>query len=134
MIYGVGTDIVHITRIIKALQHSGEKFEKKILGTQEIEKYLQRKAKSKILGNHFLASRFAVKEAFSKALGLGMRMPMTWHGIQTLNDDSGKPIIITGPLLKEYMVEKQLISHVSITDEVEYSFAFVVVEKMLCVS
>lgn len=91
--------------------------------------YLLRKAKLQILGDHFLAGRFAVKEAFSKALGLGMRRPMTWRGVQTINDADGKPVIITGPDLKKYMEEKKIISHVSITDEVEYSIAFVTLES-----
>jgi holo-[acyl-carrier protein] synthase len=131
MIYGIGTDIIQISRIAKVLERKGEKFEKRILGIQETQSYLRRKEKSKKSGNCFLANRFSAKEAFSKALGLGMKLPITWHGVQILNDDSGKPIIVIGSVLKEYMKKRKLIAHVSITDEIEYSVALVVIEKVL---
>jgi len=129
MIYGIGTDIIQIPRIAAALQRNGDRFAQKILGPQEMEKYLQRKAKVEARGIRFLATRFAAKEAFSKALGLGMKMPMTWRAMQTLNAPSGKPIVVVNPALEEYMQQKGLTAQVSITDEVEYAVAFVIVEK-----
>jgi hypothetical protein len=68
-----------------ALARHGDRFAKKILGPQELEKYLARKAKHPVRGMRFVATRFAAKEAFSKAIGLGMRMPMTWPAAQMLN-------------------------------------------------
>lgn len=85
MIYGIGTDIVQIPRIEAALARNGERFAEKILGSEELEKYRRRKEKFEARGIRFLATRFAAKEAFSKAIGLGMRMPMTWRAMQTLN-------------------------------------------------
>ncbi|GAC1324450.1 MAG: holo-ACP synthase [Collimonas sp.] len=129
MIYGIGTDIIQIARIAAALQRNGDRFAEKILGPQEMEKYLSRKAKVEARGIRFLATRFAAKEAFSKALGLGMKMPMTWRAMQTLNAPGGKPIVVVNPALEEYMQKNGLTAQVSITDEVEYAVAFVIVEK-----
>lgn len=129
MIYGVGTDIIQISRIEAALGRHGDRFAEKILGPEELEKYQRRKAKVAARGIRFLATRFAAKEAFSKAIGVGMHMPMTWRAMQTLNAPSGKPVAVTNGILKEFMEENGLTAHVSITDEAEYAVAFVVVEK-----
>ncbi|HEX8786068.1 MAG TPA: holo-ACP synthase, partial [Telluria sp.] len=77
MIYGIGTDIVQISRVEAAVARSGERFAEKILGPEELVKYHARRARSEVRGLRFLATRFSAKEAFSKAIGLGMRMPMT---------------------------------------------------------
>ncbi|HEY4542398.1 MAG TPA: holo-ACP synthase, partial [Noviherbaspirillum sp.] len=66
---------------------------------------------------------------FSKAIGLGMRMPMTWRAMQTLNASSGKSIVVTSGALKEFMEKNRLTAQVSITDEADYAVAFVIVEK-----
>lgn len=129
MIYGIGTDIIQISRIEAALVRHGDRFAEKILGPEELEKYKRRKAKVAARGLRFLATRFAAKEAFSKALGLGLRMPMTWRAMQTLNAPSGKPIAVTSGALQEFMEQNGLTAQVSITDEAEYAVAFVIVEK-----
>lgn len=129
MIYGIGTDIIQISRIEAALTRNGERFAEKILGPDEMEKYRRRKSKVEARGIRFLATRFAAKEAFSKAIGLGMHMPMTWRAMQTLNAASGKPIAITSGVLKEFMDLHGLTAQVSITDEAEYAVAFVIIEK-----
>ena len=129
MIYGIGTDIIRISRIEAALARNGERFAEKILGPEELEKYRRRKAKVDVRGIRFLATRFAAKEAFSKAIGLGIRMPMTWRTMQTLNAASGKPVAVTSGALKEFMEQNGLTAQVSITDEAEYAVAFVIVEK-----
>ncbi len=129
MIYGIGTDIIRIARIEAALARNGDRFAEKILGPEELEKYRRRKAKVAARGIRFLATRFAAKEAFSKALGLGMRMPMTWRAMQTLNAPSGKPIAVLSGALQEWMEQHGLSAQVSITDEAEYAVAFVIVEK-----
>lgn len=130
MIYGIGTDIIRIPRVEAALKRNGDRFAEKILGPQEMEKYLYRKAKVLARGIRFLATRFAAKEAFSKAIGLGMKMPMTWRAMQTLNAPSGQPIVVTSAALEEFMRVNGLTARVSITDEVEYAVAFVIVEKI----
>ena len=129
MIYGVGTDIMKIDRIAAALERYGDRFAERILGEQELEKYHRRKAKVAARSLRFLATRFAAKEAFSKAIGLGIRMPMTWRSAQILNTPSGKPIVVTSGKLAEFMELNGLTAQVSITDEVEYAVAFVIVEK-----
>ena len=131
MIFGIGTDIVQISRIENAAKKNDNRFSEKVLGADELAIYFDRKAKSDARGLKFLASRFAAKEAFSKALGLGMRMPMTWHALQILNDVEGKPnVVVTGSLLT-WMTEQNLSACVSISDEVEYVVAFVIIERII---
>ncbi len=129
MIYGIGTDIIQISRVEAALARNGDRFAEKILGPEELDKYRQRKAKVEARGIRFLATRFAAKEAFSKAIGLGMRMPMTWRAMQILNAPGGKPVAVTSGALKELMEQNGLTAQVSITDEADYAVAFVIVEK-----
>jgi len=129
MIYGIGTDIVQISRVEAALARSGERFAEKILGPQELEKYHARRARSEVRGLRFLATRFSAKEAFSKAIGLGMRMPMTWRSAQMLNDPSGKPTIVCSGALAEFMQQNKLSAQVTISDEADYGVAFVIVTR-----
>ena len=129
MIYGIGTDIIRIDRIEAALQRHGDRFAERILGPEEMGKYLRRKEKMAARGIRFLATRFAAKEAFSKAVGLGMRMPMTWRTMQVVNAPSGKPMVLTSGLMDEFMKKNELTAQVTITDEAEYAVAFVIVEK-----
>lgn len=129
MIYGIGTDIIQISRIERALERHGDRFAEKVLGPDELIRYRRRKEKVEARGIRFLATRFAAKEAFSKAIGLGMRMPMTWRSMQTLNAPSGKPIVVTAGALEQHMQANGLSAQVSITDEADYAVAFVIVEK-----
>ncbi|MCM1511887.1 MAG: holo-ACP synthase [Oxalobacter formigenes] len=129
MIYGIGTDILQIARLKAALERRGDRLAEKILGPDEMVRYRHRKSRVEVRGLRYLATRFAAKEAFSKAIGLGMRMPMTWRAMQTLNAPGGKPVVVTSGRLKEYMDEKRLIAQVSISDETEYAVAFVIVEQ-----
>ena len=129
MIYGIGTDIVQISRVEAALARNGDRFAEKILGPQELEKYHARRARSEVRGLRFLATRFSAKEAFSKAIGLGMRMPMTWRSAQMLNDPSGKPLIVCSGALAEFMQQNQLSAQVTISDEADYGVAFVIVTR-----
>ncbi|CDG82275.1 holo-ACP synthase [Janthinobacterium agaricidamnosum] len=129
MIYGIGTDICKIPRIEAALARHGERFAQKILGPQELEKYRARSVRSPLRGLRFLATRFAAKEAFSKAIGLGIHMPMTWPAAQMLNHASGKPMIVCSGVLAEFMQQNRLSAQVTISDEAEYAVAFVIVEQ-----
>ena len=128
MIYGIGTDIVQISRVEAALARSGPRFAEKILGPQELEKYHARSAKNAVRGLRFLATRFSAKEAFSKAIGLGMRMPMTWRACEVVKAPSGKPEIRLHGALAEWFAAHGLRAHVSVSDETDYAAAFVVVE------
>lgn len=129
MIYGIGTDIVQIARVEAALKRSGERFAEKILGPEELVKYHARRAKNEVRGLRFLATRFSAKEAFSKAIGLGMRMPMTWRSAQMLNAPSGKPMIVCSGALDEFMRTHRLTAQVTISDEADYGVAFVIVTQ-----
>jgi holo-[acyl-carrier protein] synthase len=128
-IYGIGTDIVQISRVEAALARNGERFAQRILGPEEMDKYRARSAKNAVRGLRFLATRFSAKEAFSKAIGLGMRMPMTWRSAQMLNDPSGKPVIVCSGALADFMRERRLSAQVTISDEADYGVAFVVVTQ-----
>ncbi|MBS1170861.1 MAG: 4-phosphopantetheinyl transferase [Burkholderiaceae bacterium] len=129
MIYGIGTDIIQISRVEDALARFGDRFAERILGPEEMVRYQRRKAKVEARGVRYLATRFAAKEAFSKAIGLGMHMPMSWRAMQTLNVPSGKPIVVCSGELQALMEQEKLSAQVSITDEAEYAVAFVIVEK-----
>ena len=128
MIYGIGTDIVQISRVEAALARS-ERFAEKVLGPEELEKFRARRAKNELRGLRFLATRFSAKEAFSKAVGLGMRMPMTWRSVQILNAVSGKPMIVCSGAMDEFMRQNRLSAQVSITDEADYGVSFVIVTQ-----
>ena len=128
MIYGVGTDICDIRRIESALNRRGDRFVQRVLGPGEIGVFEARRARSARRGVSYVATRFSAKEAFSKAIGLGMRMPMTWRACEILNAASGKPEIRLHGALAEWFRERGLRAHVSVTDESDYATAFVVVE------
>ena len=128
MIYGIGTDIVEISRIEGALGRN-ERFADKILGPEELVKFHARRARNDVRGLRFLATRFSAKEAFSKAIGLGMRMPMTWRSAQMLNAPSGKPVIVCSGALDEFMRDNKLSAQVTISDEADYGVAFVIVTQ-----
>jgi len=130
MIFGIGTDIIRIERIAAALARFGDRFAARILGPEEMQIYQHRKAKVELRGLRFLATRFAAKEAFSKAVGLGMRMPMTWRAVQFLSAPSGKPIVVTSGALTEFMQTHGIAAQASLTDEAEYAVAFVIVETV----
>ena len=129
MIYGIGTDIVQISRIEQALARNGDRFAEKILGPEELVKFYARRARNDVRGMRFLATRFSAKEAFSKAVGLGLRMPMTWRSAQMLNAPSGKPVIVCGGALDQFMRDNRLSAQVTISDEAEYGVAFVIVTQ-----
>ncbi|WP_423707832.1 holo-ACP synthase [Undibacterium sp. WLX3042] len=129
MIYGVGTDIVQLLRIEQALARGGERFAKKILGDDELRIFFQRREMNSQRGTRYLATRFAAKEAFSKAIGTGVTAPMTLHNMQTLNDDEGKPVVKLTGVMQEWMSSRCLTAHISLSDEADHVLAFVIVEK-----
>ena len=129
-IYGIGTDICDIRRIRASFERHGERFALKILSEAEMHTFRARSLRWPDRGIRFLATRFSVKEAFSKAIGLGMRMPMTWRSAQFLNAPSGKPIVVTSGALTDFMQTHGISAQVSISDEAEYAVAFVIVEKL----
>jgi holo-[acyl-carrier protein] synthase len=131
MIYGIGTDVCDIRRIESTVQRRGERFAQRVLGPDELKVFHARRERAAARGLRFLATRFSAKEAFSKAIGLGIRSPMTWRDCQVLNEPSGKPVVkLSGPLA-QWFAERGLKAHVTVTDETDYAATFVVVETLL---
>ena len=129
MIHGLGTDICDVRRIRASLERHGERFARKILSEAELSTWRSRSARWPERGVRYLATRFSAKEAFSKAVGLGMRMPMTWRLCEIGKLDSGQPVIVLHGVLKDWFDARGLSAHVSVTDETDYAASFVVVEK-----
>jgi len=129
MIYGIGTDICDIRRVAATLGRRGERFAEKVLGPHEIEVFRARRAKLEARGVAYLATRFAAKEAFSKAIGLGMRLPMTWRDCEVVKAPSGKPGIRLHGALAAWCEQRRLLAQVSVSDESSYACAFVIVEQ-----
>ena len=128
MIYGIGTDICDVRRVRQTLERRGERFAEKVLGPNELAVFRERRGKVEARGVSYLATRFSAKEAFSKAIGLGLRMPMTWRGCEIVNLPSGKPEIRLNGVLAEWFEARALRAHVTVTDEADYAASFVVVE------
>ena len=129
MIYGIGTDICDVRRIKASLERHGDRFAAKILSEGEFKTWKARSARWPERGIRYLATRFSAKEAFSKAIGLGMRMPMSWALCEISNLPSGQPVIVLHGGLKIWFEAQGLSAHVSVTDESDYAASFVVVEK-----
>ena len=129
MIYGVGTDICDVRRIAETLARRGDRFAERVLGPHEIEVFRARRAKVESRGISYLATRFSAKEAFSKAIGTGMHMPMHWRACEIVKAASGKPQIRLHGELAAWFEANRLRAHVSITDETDYAASFVVVEQ-----
>ncbi len=129
MMFGIGNDLIAIPRIQAALKRHGDRFAERILGPQEMLVFKARGARLAARGVSYLATRFAAKEAFSKAVGLGLRSPMTWRACEVLNAKSGQPRIHLNGALSEWFEAQNLLAHVSVTDETEYAAAMVVVER-----
>jgi holo-[acyl-carrier protein] synthase len=125
---GIGVDLLRLDRIERVFARHGERFVRRILGPQEIEKFNIRYHRDPQRGLRFLATRFAAKEAFSKAIGLGMHSPMAWSRMQTLNEASGRPSVHLSEPLASWYSHRYGAAHVSITDESDTVAAFVVVE------
>jgi holo-[acyl-carrier-protein] synthase len=128
-IYGIGTDICDIRRIRAAFDRHGERFALKVLSDAEMQTFRARSARWPDRGVRFLATRFSVKEAFSKAIGLGMRMPMTWRHCEVGRLPSGQPTIVLHGALKEWCAKRQLRAHVTLSDETDYATSHVIVEQ-----
>lgn len=133
MIVGIGTDIVLVQRIMDLLERYGDRFARRVLGPDELAEFLRRRGR----GDHgsgyaarYLAKRFAAKEAYGKALGVGLRAPMTLLSLQILNDRRGRPIAVPRKELAEHVRERGLIAHVSLSDEVDSAVAFVILESV----
>ena len=128
MIYGIGTDICDVCRIRASLERHGERFAAKVLSEAEMQVWRARSARWPERGLRYLATRFSAKESFSKAIGLGMRMPMTWKLCEIANEPSGKPAIVLHGELRAWCEARGLQAHITVTDETDYAASFCVIE------
>lgn len=130
MIYGIGTDICDVRRIRASLERHGERFALRILGDMEMATWRLRSQRWPERGVRYLATRFSAKEAFSKAIGLGMRMPMTWRLCEIDKLGSGQPTVVLHGALKQWFDSRALRAHITVSDETDYAASFCVVEKI----
>jgi holo-[acyl-carrier protein] synthase len=124
VILGTGTDLIDIRRIERALARFGHRFAQRVLVDDEYQRFCAHAKPA-----HYLAKRFAAKEAFSKAMGTGIHFPVNWHNVSVANERSGRPYLkYSEPLAA--LLEQRGISraHLSLSDEVEMACAFVVLE------
>lgn len=125
MIHGVGTDIVEVDRLRRMLARHGARVAGRLLAPAEQAEYAAAPAPER-----FLAKRFAVKEAFGKALGTGIRSLAGLRSIAVGHDALGKPVLRLAAPLAASLDERGLVAHVSVSDERAYAVAFVVVERI----
>lgn len=123
MIFGIGTDIVAVERFEGLLARHGQRLARRILSAAELHDFAVSPHPAR-----FLARRFAAKEAFSKALGTGVRTPVTLRGVGVGHDSLGKPRLELAPQVAALMQGRGLVSHLSISDEAQFAVAFVVLE------
>jgi len=128
-IAGIGLDLIYLDRIEQVCARFGERFAAKILGVDELQVFQRRHARDARRGIRYLATRFAAKEAFSKAIGLGMHAPMWWTRVQVLNASSGQPVVVLSEPLQSWCAARFGAAHVSLTDERDLAAAYVVVER-----
>lgn len=129
MIYGTGTDVCDLRRIAATLARRGDKFPERVLGPDEMKVFRYRRAKVESRGLAYLGTRFSCKESFSKAIGLGLHMPMSWRACEILNHPSGQPYIRLHGELADWFAARRLRAHVTLSDESDYAVSFVVVEQ-----
>ena len=125
MILGIGIDIVEVSRIQKMLERHPESFAGRVLSICEQEKLKKRKDSAQ-----FCAGRWAIKEAFSKAIGTGIGSSCAMHEVSTENDENGKPfVVLSGTALQTFNKMGGVNIHISISHEKNYACAQVILES-----
>ena len=125
MVFGIGTDIVAYARIEKMHEHHGERAAQRILSEAELAEYATSTSQARLL-----MKRFAAKEALAKALGSGMRHPVSFQRISVVHDALGKPVFEFDPELAAHIKQLGVTHHhLSISDERDVAVAFVVLER-----
>ena len=126
MIYGIGVDLVKVARIATALERHCERFLNRIFTPLEIEH-----CRGKVRTASMLAMRFAAKEAFSKALGVGLRQGgIRWQEVEVIPDPRGKPELLVTGRAAELCEEAGITGmHLTLTDEDQLALAVVVLER-----
>jgi len=125
MIFGIGADVVEVPRVERLLARYGERFAGRVLHELEWEGF-----RASLTRAVFLAGRFAAKEAFAKALGTGLRYPMTLTRVGVTNDALGKPQLHIDAALEALLGECRIgARHVTLSHERSVACAFVVLER-----
>lgn len=125
MIVGIGVDLVAVARLRRALDRFGDRFARKILGSEELVTYAESADRAA-----FLARRFAAKEAASKALGTGMGGGIHFRQISTLHVKSGAPLLsLEGAAARRAAMLGVTAMHLSLSDEKDHAIALVVLES-----
>lgn len=125
MIYGIGTDIVKVARMRKNIERFGDKFAQRILTAAEFAEFVRQPNKA-----HFLAKRFAAKEATAKAMGIGFTDGLSLRQIGVTHDSYGKPLLAFSDYAAQFIAEKGITAvHVSLADEEDHAVAFVTLGK-----
>ena len=132
MILGIGTDLVNIERVRKVLDRFGDRFEKRVFSELEIER-----SRRKYDPSSSYAKRWAAKEACSKALGIGLRMGISWKEMHIVNLQSGKPKLIIEGKAKDFLIAMTPKGYaprinVSLTDDFPWAKATVIIEGISC--
>jgi holo-[acyl-carrier protein] synthase len=124
MLAGIGVDIAETARFERLQQRFGDRIARRILTGREFERYLERHRSAT-----YLASRFAAKEAASKALGTGIARGIGFHDIEVSNNEDGKPELHfhrqAAELIRQRGIRQSLLS---LSDEKHYAVAMVVLE------
>ncbi|MEX0637614.1 MAG: holo-ACP synthase [Burkholderiales bacterium] len=124
MIYGIGTDLIEIPRVERALARFGLRFAQRVLCEPELQRF-----RAHARPASYLAKRFAAKEAFTKALGTGIRAPANWHGVWVSNLRSGKPQLeFSTPLAALLETRGIRRTHLTLSDERGLAAATVILE------
>lgn len=125
MIYGIGVDLIHVPRVEEVLNRWGRRFIARVFTAAEAELCLRRGFPASCF-----ALRFAAKEAFSKALGLGMRQGLRWKDIEVFHHPGGKPHLKTHGRCSEICIQAGITRmHLSLSDEKGYGVATVILER-----
>lgn len=119
MIHGIGIDMVELARV-KAIQQKNPRFARKVLTANEYEVFEQLGPKRQA---EFLAGRFSVKEAYSKALGSGIGSQVGFLDLEVLNDSNG------APYFAKYPQQADLRAYVSLSHTTQAVISEVILEK-----
>jgi holo-[acyl-carrier protein] synthase len=124
VIFGIGTDIVRVARMQRDIERFGDRFAERILAEVEMTEYRAATQRA-----HFLAKRFAAKEAAAKAFGTGFSHGIQLRQICVTHDRNGKPLLEFSGAALDFMRDHRIqVVHISLTDEQDYAVAFVTLE------
>jgi holo-[acyl-carrier protein] synthase len=125
MILGIGTDIVAVKRMDDMHARHGDRLARRLLAPEEWDDYVRAASKAR-----FLAKRFAAKEALGKAMGTGIRAPLTLASVGVVHDALGRPDFSYSPDLAAWLQARGAAAiHLSLSDEQDYVVAFVIAER-----